>query len=127
MEEAMKAKPDLLGVVELREPRGCQPAGAIGAVAELFPTEALVEIADEHGRTAQLLTVPYEALRIQESSQPLAAPPDNPPATAATHRDTSGGTFALGVSAPGVAVALLTAASPGGGSTYACRKTVAFP
>jgi hypothetical protein len=64
---AMKAKPDLLDVVELREPRGGQPAGAIGAVVELFPTEALVEIADEHGRTVELLTVPYEALRIRES------------------------------------------------------------
>jgi hypothetical protein len=71
MGEAMNAKPDLLDVVELREPRGDQPAGAIGAVVELFPTEALVEIADEHGRTAELLTVPYEALRIRES-QPAA-------------------------------------------------------
>lgn len=67
MGAAMKAKPDLLDVVELREPRGGQPAGAIGAVVELFPTEALVEIADEHGRTVKLLTVPYEALRIRES------------------------------------------------------------
>jgi len=63
----MKAKPDLLEVVELREPRGGQPAGAVGAVVELFPTEALVEIADEHGQTIELLTVPYEALRTRES------------------------------------------------------------
>lgn len=63
----MKAKPDLLDVVELREPRGGQPAGAIGAVVELLPTEALVEIADEHGTTLELLAVPYEALRIRES------------------------------------------------------------
>ena len=42
-------------------------AGAVGAVVELFPTEALVEIADEHGTTLELLTVPYEALRIRES------------------------------------------------------------
>jgi hypothetical protein len=67
MGEAMKARPDLLDVVELREPRGGQPAGAIGAVVELFPTAALVEIADEHGTTLELLTVPYEALRIRES------------------------------------------------------------
>jgi hypothetical protein len=66
MEHAMKAKPDLLDVVELREPQGGQPAGAIGAVVELFSTEALVEIVDEHGRTTDLLTVPYEALRIRE-------------------------------------------------------------
>jgi len=67
MGAAMKPKPDLLDVVELREPRGGQPAGAIGAVVELFPTEALVEIADEHGRTVELLTVPYEALGSRES------------------------------------------------------------
>ncbi len=63
----MKAKPDLLDFVELREPRGSRPAGAIGAVVELFATEALVEIADEHGKTLELLSVPYEALRIRES------------------------------------------------------------
>lgn len=63
----MKAKPDLLDVVELREPRGGQPAGAVGSVVELFPTEALVEIADEHGKTVELLTVPYEALRVRDS------------------------------------------------------------
>jgi hypothetical protein len=63
----MKAKPDLLDVVELREPRGDQPAGAIGAVVERFATEALVEITDEHGKTIELLNVPYEQLRIRES------------------------------------------------------------
>ncbi len=63
----MKAKPDLLDVVELRQPRGGQPAGAIGAVVELFPGEALVEIADERGETLELLTVPYEALRLRET------------------------------------------------------------
>jgi len=67
MGEAMKSKPELLDVVELREPRGGQPVGAIGAVVELLPMKALVEIADEHGRTVELLTVPYEALRIRKS------------------------------------------------------------
>ena len=67
MGEAMKTKPDLLDVVELREPRGGQPAGTIGTVVELFSTEALVEIVHEHGRTAELLTVPFEALRVRES------------------------------------------------------------
>ena len=70
MEEVMKPKPDLLDVVELREASGDWPAGTVGAVVELFPTEALVEIVDEHGRTAELLTVPYEALRIRVSSEP---------------------------------------------------------
>jgi hypothetical protein len=63
----MTAKPNLLDVVELREPRGTQPASAIGAVVELFATEALVEIGDEHGKTLELLSVPYEELRIRES------------------------------------------------------------
>jgi hypothetical protein len=63
----MTAKPNVLDVVELRTPRGGQPAGATGAVVELFPTEALVEITDEHGKTLELLNVPYEELRIQES------------------------------------------------------------
>lgn len=63
----MKHKPDLLDVVELREPRGQWPAGTVGAVVELFPAEALVEIADEDGKTLELLSVPYEALRAQSS------------------------------------------------------------
>ena len=63
----MEARPELLETVELREPRGGQPAGAIGALVELLPTEAIVEIVDEHGRTTEALTVPYEALRIRES------------------------------------------------------------
>lgn len=67
MQEAMKGKPELLDVVELREPRGGQPAGAVGAVVELLPTEALVEITDEHGKTLELLSVPYEALRVRAS------------------------------------------------------------
>ena len=66
----MKAKPDLLDVVELREPCGGQPPGAIGAVVELFPTEALVEIADEHGRTAELLTVPRTRHSASRESEP---------------------------------------------------------
>ena len=63
----MTAKPNVLDIVELREPRGTQPAGAIGAVVELFATEALVEITDEHGKTLELLNVPYDELRIRES------------------------------------------------------------
>ena len=51
---------DLLDVVELCKARGRQPAGAIGAVVELFATEALVEITDEEGSTTDLVSVPYE-------------------------------------------------------------------
>jgi hypothetical protein len=63
----VEARPELLGTVELRQACGGQPAGAVGTVVELLPTEALVEIADQHGRMVELLTVPYEALRIRES------------------------------------------------------------
>ncbi len=63
----MTVKPNALDLVELREARGGQPVGAIGTVVELFPAEALVEIADEHGKTLELLNVPYEELRIRES------------------------------------------------------------
>lgn len=60
-------KPKLeLDVVELREPCGARLAGTMGAVVELFSGEALVEITDEHGRTAELLTAPYEALLIRQ-------------------------------------------------------------
>jgi hypothetical protein len=58
----MKTKPDPLDVVEL------------------LAIEALVEIANEHGRTIELLNVPYEALRIRESEPTRRRPPDNPAA-----------------------------------------------
>ncbi len=70
MGEVMKRTLDLLDVVELRERRGSHPAGTVGAVVELFATEALVEIADENGATAELLTVPYGALRVRPSAEP---------------------------------------------------------
>jgi hypothetical protein len=53
----MESRLGLLTTVELRKPRGNQPAGAIGAVVELFATEALVEITDEHGKTLEVLNV----------------------------------------------------------------------
>jgi hypothetical protein len=70
MGEAMKRNLDLLDVVELRKARGGQPAGTVGAVVELFATEALIEIADENGVTAELLTVPYGELRVRPSAEP---------------------------------------------------------
>ena len=63
----MDANVDLFDVVELRKARGGQPAGAVGAVVELFATEALVEIADENGTTIELLSVPYDELRMRSS------------------------------------------------------------
>lgn len=65
MDEAMKANPTLFDVVELRTGRGGQPAGTVGAVVEVFASEALVEIVDEKGATMELLSVPFEELRIR--------------------------------------------------------------
>jgi Domain of unknown function (DUF4926) len=65
----MKPNVDLLDVVELHRARRRQPAGAIGAVVELFATEALVEITDEEGSTNDLLSVPYEGPRVRPSAQ----------------------------------------------------------
>jgi hypothetical protein len=66
----MKPNVDLLDVVELRKARGSQPAGTAGAVVELLENEALIEIADENGTTVELLTVPYEELRVRPSAEP---------------------------------------------------------
>jgi hypothetical protein len=63
----MKRNLDLFDVVELRRARGSQPAGTVGAVVELFETEALIEIASESGATIELLSVPYDELRIRSS------------------------------------------------------------
>ncbi len=67
MRDAMKRKVELLDVVELRDARGGLPAGTVGAVVELFATEALVEITDDSGATIELLSVPYEELRVRPS------------------------------------------------------------
>ena len=65
----MRRNPEILDMVELREARGDHSAGTVGAVVELFATEALVEIVDESGATIELLTVPLEALRVQSSDR----------------------------------------------------------
>jgi hypothetical protein len=59
--------PVLLDVVELREARGGHPAGTVGAVVEVFPKEALVEIVDESGATSEVLSVPFEELRVRSA------------------------------------------------------------
>lgn len=71
----MNASPDLLDVVELREAHGGYPAGTVGAVVELLANEALVEIVEENGATSDLLSVPFEALRVRsaESARRQAA------------------------------------------------------
>ena len=63
----MKARPAHLDVIELREARGKWPVGTTGTVVEASHQEALVEIVDDEGRTLELLTIPYEALRVRES------------------------------------------------------------
>ena len=90
----MTAKPNLLDVVELREPRGSQPAGAIGAVVELLATEALVEITDDHGKTLELLNVPTSSYVSESPSRPLAVPPDSPPRAETSQRNSRQGTYA---------------------------------
>ena len=66
----MKPNVDLLSVVEPRNPAAVSPPGPQGAVVELLETEALVEIADENGSTVELLTVPYEELRVRPAAEP---------------------------------------------------------
>ncbi len=66
----MKRNLDLFDVVELLKARGGQPAGTVGAVVELFATEALVEVADGNGATVEVLTVPYDELRVRPSAEP---------------------------------------------------------
>jgi hypothetical protein len=63
----MKPNLDLLDVVELREARGGHAAGTFGAVLELFPDEAFVEIVAETGATSDLVHVPLDVLRLRES------------------------------------------------------------
>jgi hypothetical protein len=65
--DVMKAKPDLLDVVELRTPHGSHHTGSVGVVVELFPTEALVEIANEHGETIELISAPFAELHVRSS------------------------------------------------------------
>jgi hypothetical protein len=67
MNVAMRGNPEIFDIVELREARGDHPAGTVGAVVELFATEALVEIVDESGATIELMSVPFEALRVRSS------------------------------------------------------------
>jgi hypothetical protein len=67
----MKRNLELLDVVELLEARGGHAAGTVGAVVELLPDEALVEIVGESGATSDLVQVPYGALRLR-SSEPAS-------------------------------------------------------
>ena len=54
--------PILHSVVELRMASGRWPAGTVGTVVQTHDEGALVEIADDQGRTLDLLSLPYDAL-----------------------------------------------------------------
>jgi hypothetical protein len=42
-------------------------AGTTGTLVETFPREGFVEIVDHDGRTLDIVTVPYEKLRLHDS------------------------------------------------------------
>jgi hypothetical protein len=54
--------------VELRECVGGWAAGTRGVIVDAFVDDATVEIADEDGRTLDLLTLPYDALRMLDAA-----------------------------------------------------------
>jgi hypothetical protein len=54
-----------LDVVELIAGVGRWPAGRIGTVLEVAGEQALVEMADEVGRTLDLVIVPFGLLRLR--------------------------------------------------------------
>lgn len=58
-----------LDVVELRIASGRWPAGTTGTVVETYDSAALVEITDDDGHTLELLTLPFDALRVCEAHQ----------------------------------------------------------
>jgi hypothetical protein len=55
--------------VELREAVGSWAAGTRGVIVDAFENDATVEIADENGRTLDLLTLPYAAFRVLDLPQ----------------------------------------------------------
>jgi hypothetical protein len=57
---------ELLDVVELRVESGRWPVGTAGTVVEKLERGAIVEIADEHGHTLDMLSLPYVALTTHE-------------------------------------------------------------
>jgi hypothetical protein len=60
-------RPDMdLRVVELAEPWGRWQAGTRGVIVDAFEDEAVVEIADGHGVTLDLLAAPYAVLAVHE-------------------------------------------------------------
>jgi hypothetical protein len=54
----------VLDGVELRASAGRWPAGRLGTVLEVFPDGVMVEIADNEGRTLEILSLPSEAVAV---------------------------------------------------------------
>ncbi len=52
-----------LDVIELRVAVGAWEAGTVATVLEVLPGSVLAEVADEDGRTLEVLTVPVDAAR----------------------------------------------------------------
>lgn len=52
----------VLDVVELTTDSGCWPKGTLGTVVEADDQAALVEIADDRGRTPDFVSLPHDAL-----------------------------------------------------------------
>jgi hypothetical protein len=57
----------LLDVVVLLRDHGDWPAGTSGTIVEAFEDAAFVELVGPDGRTLDILTVPYEDLRLLDS------------------------------------------------------------
>jgi hypothetical protein len=59
----------VLATVELTSGAGDWPAGTTGTLVEVFPREGFVEIVDDGGRTLDIVTVPYTALRMHDTAR----------------------------------------------------------
>ncbi len=60
---------NVLSRVELTADAGGWPAGTTGTLVQTFPREGFVEIVDDDGRSLDILTVPYTALRLHDAER----------------------------------------------------------
>jgi hypothetical protein len=76
-----------LDVIELLRPIGSWPARSTGTVLELRPDWALVEVANEHGETLDMIEVPLDQGKVIWAIKDYRSPSDVPePAGARAHR-----------------------------------------
>lgn len=59
--------PNVLDVVELRVPWGPWHPGVRGTVTNVFEDGVEVELIDDKGRTVDMLSVPFDAVKVMES------------------------------------------------------------